>query len=178
MLERVGPWSLFRMLEAGSLAVKAESASATFIIRAATHLSLDGPADLSVYGQPVTFTAGVSNGIGDPPAGELVTFSEGDTTLGSGRLDASGQASFTATQLPAGAHTITATYAGDDDFAGSSGELGLVVLKADQTITFPTITFGPLVVPNPSAGSDWHEIVRLRDETRAIIARNSGEPLL
>ena len=41
-----------------------------------------------------------------------------------------------------------------------------------------TVTFGPLVVPNPSAGNDWHEIVRLRDETREIISRNSGEPLL
>ncbi|WP_375309711.1 type VI secretion system membrane subunit TssM [Bradyrhizobium sp. A5] len=32
VLERIGPWSLFRMLEAGSLAVKAETASATFIV--------------------------------------------------------------------------------------------------------------------------------------------------
>ena len=41
-----------------------------------------------------------------------------------------------------------------------------------------TVTFGPLVVPDPAAGDDWHEIVRLRDATRAIIARDSGEPLL
>ena len=41
-----------------------------------------------------------------------------------------------------------------------------------------TVTFGPLVAPNPEAGDDWHEIVRLRDTTREIIARNSGEPLL
>jgi type VI secretion system protein ImpL len=32
VLERVGPWSLFRMLEAGSLTVKAETAKATFIV--------------------------------------------------------------------------------------------------------------------------------------------------
>ncbi|MGY4571194.1 type VI secretion system membrane subunit TssM [Bradyrhizobium pachyrhizi] len=32
VLERIGPWSLFRMLEAGSLVAKAESASATFIV--------------------------------------------------------------------------------------------------------------------------------------------------
>ncbi len=32
VLERVGPWSLFRMLEAGSLSAKAETASATFIV--------------------------------------------------------------------------------------------------------------------------------------------------
>jgi hypothetical protein len=34
------------------------------------------------------------------------------------------------------------------------------------------------VTPNPAAGNDWHEIVRLRDSTRDIIAKNSGEPLL
>jgi type VI secretion system protein ImpL len=32
VLERTGPWSLFRMLEAGSLTVKAETAKATFIV--------------------------------------------------------------------------------------------------------------------------------------------------
>jgi len=34
------------------------------------------------------------------------------------------------------------------------------------------------VRPDPSAGSDWHKIVRLRDPTREIIARNSAEALL
>jgi fatty-acyl-CoA synthase len=41
-----------------------------------------------------------------------------------------------------------------------------------------TVSFGPLVVPDPSAGNDWHEIVRLRDATREIIAKGTGEPLL
>lgn len=41
-----------------------------------------------------------------------------------------------------------------------------------------TVTFGPPVTPDPAAGDDWREIVRLRDETREIIARNSGEPML
>jgi 1-acyl-sn-glycerol-3-phosphate acyltransferase len=40
------------------------------------------------------------------------------------------------------------------------------------------VTLGPLVLPDPRAPREWPEIVRLRDETRAIIARNSGEPLL
>jgi fatty-acyl-CoA synthase len=41
-----------------------------------------------------------------------------------------------------------------------------------------TVTIGPLVTPDRAAGDDWHEVVRLRDRTREIIARNSGEPLL
>ena len=41
-----------------------------------------------------------------------------------------------------------------------------------------TVTFGPLVEPNPEAGDDWREIVRLRDATRKIIADNTGEPMI
>jgi hypothetical protein len=41
-----------------------------------------------------------------------------------------------------------------------------------------TLTIGPLIYPNASAGDDWHEIVRLRDAARETIARNAGEPLL
>jgi 1-acyl-sn-glycerol-3-phosphate acyltransferase len=45
------------------------------------------------------------------------------------------------------------------------------------------IELGPLVAPRPDAVSasgeaDWHEIVRLRDTVREIIARNTGESLL
>jgi type VI secretion system protein ImpL len=32
VLERIGPWSLFRMLEAGALSAKGETASASFIV--------------------------------------------------------------------------------------------------------------------------------------------------
>jgi fatty-acyl-CoA synthase len=41
-----------------------------------------------------------------------------------------------------------------------------------------TLTVGPLLVPHRAAGADWQEVVRLRDETRQIISRYSGEPLL
>jgi fatty-acyl-CoA synthase len=55
------------------------------------------------------------------------------------------------------------------------------VLRDRQFLPRPgkvTVTLGPLVKPAPGTESDWQEIVRLRDETRGIIARNSGEPLL
>lgn len=41
-----------------------------------------------------------------------------------------------------------------------------------------TVTFGPLIYPKPGTQNDWQEIVRLRDGTRAIIARNVAEPML
>ena len=40
-----------------------------------------------------------------------------------------------------------------------------------------TVTLGPLIYPRTDS-NDWQEIVRLRDETRAIIACNVAEPLL
>jgi fatty-acyl-CoA synthase len=41
-----------------------------------------------------------------------------------------------------------------------------------------TLTFGPLIFPHTSSGDDWREIVRLRDETREAIARNTGEAMI
>jgi fatty-acyl-CoA synthase len=41
-----------------------------------------------------------------------------------------------------------------------------------------TLTFGPLMFPNTASGDDWREIVRLRDETRDAIAKNSGEAMI
>jgi fatty-acyl-CoA synthase len=41
-----------------------------------------------------------------------------------------------------------------------------------------SVTLGPLLEPHESARDDWQEIVRLRDRTREIIARNSAEPML
>ncbi len=41
-----------------------------------------------------------------------------------------------------------------------------------------TMTLGTPLAPNPAAGNDWHEMVRLRDATREAIARNSGEVLI
>ena len=55
------------------------------------------------------------------------------------------------------------------------------ILRDDTLLPRPgriTVTFGPILRPDPRAGDDWHEIVRLRDATREIISRNTGEPLL
>jgi fatty-acyl-CoA synthase len=41
-----------------------------------------------------------------------------------------------------------------------------------------TVKFGPLIYPTPGTENNWQEIVRLRDETRALIARNAAEPML
>ena len=54
-------------------------------------------------------------------------------------------------------------------------------LREGSILPRPTsvrITIGPALEARPGATDEWREIVRLRDLTREIIARESGEPLL
>jgi len=59
---------------------------------------------------------------------------DGATTLGTGALNGSAQATLTTVALTAGSHSITAVYGGDTSFAGStSAALTQVVNKASTT---------------------------------------------
>lgn len=73
----------------------------------------------SVVGQAVTFTASVHSTAGIPPNGETVTFYNGSAVLGTSGLSG-GSAALTTSSLPAGIFTITASYGGDANFAGST----------------------------------------------------------
>ncbi len=80
----------------------------------------------SFVGQSVTFTATVTPSQGTIPNGDLVTFYDGATTLGSVAL-ASGTAAFTTSSLSPKLHTIKATYAGDVSFLSSFSSVAQVV---------------------------------------------------
>jgi len=82
----------------------------------------------SLINQPVTFTATVTSTHGTIPGGELVTFYDGATAIGTGAT-ASGAATFTTSSLTVKPHTIKATYAGDDTFVASSGSVEQLVDK-------------------------------------------------
>lgn len=96
----------------------------------------------SLVGQPVTFTATVTSTHGAIPDGELVTFYDGTTTLGSAAL-ASGVAAYTTSSLSAKTHSIKATYTGDTKFEPSSAWVKQIV---DKYPTKTTLTSSP----NPS----------------------------
>ncbi len=73
----------------------------------------------SIYGQSVKFTATVTSTAGTPAG--AITFMDGAKTLGSGSLNATGQATFTTSTLSWGSsHSITAVYGGDSNFSGST----------------------------------------------------------
>src|SRR5581483_7773083 len=74
----------------------------------------------SSSGQVVTFTAtvnAVAPGAGTPTG--TVTFRDGSTNLGTSTLSGN-TATFTTSALAVGSHTITAVYAGDTNFTGST----------------------------------------------------------
>src|ERR1022692_4142031 len=60
-------------------------------------------------------TATVTSSYGAIPNGELVTFYDSGTSIGTGNTQG-GAANLTTSSLAAGAHTITATYAGDSSY--------------------------------------------------------------
>jgi hypothetical protein len=86
----------------------------------------------SLVGQSVTFTATVTSIFGAIPDGELVTFYDGRTAIGSGTT-AGGVATFTTSSLTATTHAIKAIYAGDAIFLPNSRTVKQVVDKFTTT---------------------------------------------
>src|SRR5262249_15118353 len=86
----------------------------------------------TAFTENVTFTATVNNA----GATGSVTFMDGVDTLGSSMLSA-GIATFETTSLSVGDHSISAVYAGDGEFSGStSNTITQTIVKADQTVGF------------------------------------------
>jgi YVTN family beta-propeller protein len=108
-----------------------------------TSLGLTSSANPSAAGQAATFTAAFG-GTGFPPAGApaptgSVTFLDGSNPLGAPvSLPTSGPIAFTTNTLSAGAHTITAQYSGDGNYAGSSSNS--VAQTVNQTATSLSLT--------------------------------------
>lgn len=100
-----------------------------------TTTTLSSSLNPSIHGQEVLFTATVTSSFGAPPDGETVSFMQGKTVLGTGRLSG-GSASFTSVLLNAGTDSIKAEYSGDPNFATSASKtVSQVVSKAATSTT-------------------------------------------
>lgn len=106
----------------------------------------------SVYGDSVTFTATVQTndvtGANPATAGDAtgsVLFFDGPTQLGTGTLSG-GQATLTTNGLVVGSHTITVTYAGDNNYSNNVMSQTVTQTVAPATPIFnvsdSTITYG------------------------------------
>jgi astacin (peptidase family M12A)/Big-like domain-containing protein len=117
----------------------------------------------STFGQPVTFTATVTPAKPGTPTG-IVTFKNGSTTLGSGVLNGSLHATFTTSTLGAGAHSITAVYAGDSNFTMSTSSA--LTQTVNKTASATTLTSSQ----NPSS---FNQAVTF---TATVKSSTSGTP--
>jgi len=100
----------------------------------ATSTTISTSANPSVYGQPVAFTAQVKSVSGAPTGGTIISFNQGDSVLGTGKLW-SGVANFTTSTLTPGTKLIKAVYRGDAHLPPStSATISQVVNKAPTTL--------------------------------------------
>ncbi len=151
--------------DSGRPAQTATAASSGTIAPAATTTAIKSSLNPSAYGQAVTFTATVTLS-GETPAG-TVTFKDGTTTLGARTL-ASGIATFNTTTLTAGAHTITAAYGGDSNFATSTSS------PLTQTVNTATTAIAIKSSVNPSA---YGQAVTFTARVTSAAARLRGRSL-
>ena len=106
--------------------------------QASTTTTVSSSPDPSVWGQPVTFTATVapvSPGAGTPSGTVTFVISGGPTLTGN---LVGGTATVTTSVLGVGSHTVTATYNGSVNFAGSSGSDTQLVNQASTSTTVTT----------------------------------------
>jgi ELWxxDGT repeat protein len=97
----------------------------------ATTATVTASANPAVVGTTVTFTATLqasSPGAGIPTG--TVTFLDITTTLGTGKLNAAGKATFTTSALALGTHAIKATYGGDNNFLASVSAISAETVKS------------------------------------------------
>jgi len=98
-----------------------------------TMLTLNVPAN-ATPGAAVTLTATVSSPDGIPTG--QIAFHDGSLNLGSADLDDSGIAVLRVNTLSIGAHSLTASYAGDQKFAGSTSAPATInILSPDFSLT-------------------------------------------
>jgi len=94
----------------------------------ATTTMLTSSQNPSISGEQVMFTAVVSSGTGAPPNGETVSFMQGSTLLGTGRLK-NGSAIFKTSSLPVGTTLVRAQYGADAYFKKSASTVVRQVVK-------------------------------------------------
>ena len=81
-----------------------------------------------MYGDQAVLTAAVTQG-----ATGTVSFRDGSTLLGTASLDSTTHAELPIDDLPAGAHTITATFNGGPNLQGSSSAPGILTITQRTT---------------------------------------------
>jgi hypothetical protein len=116
----------------------------TAVDPAPTTTTLAANPAVSLFGQPITFTATLTPTAvnGTSPTGQVDFFDTTTSTdLGKVSLDGKGSASLTTSALAIGTHKVRADYSGDGNFLGSTGATDATV----QGTTTTTLAANPVV---------------------------------
>jgi hypothetical protein len=104
-----------------NLTASSSTAVAETVKQATTSITLMASPNPAVAGQTITFTATLK--MGSPsaavPTGLVVTFKDGNTVLGTAKLNAAGTVVFPTSSLAVGTHSITVSYAGNTNLKAS-----------------------------------------------------------
>ena len=114
---------------------------------AATTTTVVSNLNPSAFGQSVTFTASIQSSASGTPTG-TVTFFDGGSSLGSANLSGAA-AQLTLASLTAGAHSITAKYNGDSNFAGSTSATLTQTVNQGSTTSTVTSNVNPSALGQP-----------------------------
>jgi hypothetical protein len=115
-------------------------------------VTIASSANQILVGAPLTLTAQVNGGQGPIPTGSL-TLLDGTTSLGQQTLNATGQAVFTVANLAAGQHSLSASYAGDNNYLpATSGTFAQSITDFQLSLSSPsqTVTSGAAATYNLS----------------------------
>ena len=134
----------------GTLAVTSTSTTSTTT-------SVTASPNPGTAGQPITFTATVTNTSGATIPTGTVDLMNGATTIGMGTLGSNGQASIMVT-LPQGSYSITAVYAGNSNFQGSSSQANQFTVNAPTPAPTPT----PTPTPPPTFLGEHRSTVKVK----------------
>ncbi len=113
--------------------------------QSSTVTALSSSVNPAVFGQAITFTAGVSaSGGGSGIPSGSVTFSDGPLQLGVATLDSTGRATILLSSSTVGVHNVTARYSGSVNYlASASGALS-------ETVNKNAVVINVTSTPNPS----------------------------
>ncbi len=150
-----------------------------------TSTGLSASASSITAGQNVTFTATVT--ASSTPTG-TVTFYDGTSTLGTGTLNGSGVATYSTSGLSVGSHSITASYAANSTFAGSTSSALAVTVTAPALIATTTkltasassvnagasVTLGATVTPASGTGTPTGSVTFMDGTTALAMISLSG----
>ncbi len=147
------------------------------VVKPAPTTTFTSSNSISVFGQPVTFTATLKGVTGLPTPTGTVQFLSNGVTLGAPVTLVNGVATLTTSSLPPGANVIAVQYSGDGSYSSSTVNGGTVtVSQAQVTTTLAVTTSGAqmtltatLAVVSPGSGTPTGTVRFIDTVTGAVL---------